>query len=389
MRNKSNLSELGIRILLLIVLCCPFIDGNVFANSAKSGEDCIDCHTEVWRSLQSKMYAHKPDRSGDCKCCHVPDRGGRGGGSEGYLDKVKWVASAASSGKEHWLEFDRAKMGATLLVETRSGKLLKVKELPLPVFDELEELPTSRMVPPTITNVRLQEVTKGVFVSATIAWETDVPADSQVFYGVDKLDQSSMLDRQPVKEHVVTLTGVFPGKTYKLKVVSANLAGNRVESAVKSVFVEIVGSAGQEKASQSGGTDLDVKVRCYRRGNNCFVIVSADQAVSVRLGIMPKKYVEVGSGEQPLVIRHLPLNTPEVTTIGICYNCHAEYKKILSHPVNVYPKRGMIIPPEYSTLPDGRISCMSCHADHASNIEFRLIKDRKEELCRGCHHDIR
>lgn len=389
MRNRSELSELGIRISFVLILSCLFMQGDVFANSAKSGEDCVDCHTEVWRSLKSKMYAHRPDSEGDCKCCHVPDRGAKGRESEAYLDKVKWVANALTPGKEHWLEFERAKTGATLLVETRSGTHLKVKELPLPTFDELEELPTSGMAPPTISNVSLLEVTKGVFVSATIVWETDVPADSQVFYGVDKLDQSSMLDRHPVTKHVITLTGVHPGKTYKLKVVSVNLAGNRVESAVKSVFIEVVGSANQEQAGQSGGIDPDVKVRFYRRGNNYFVVVSADQAMSARLGIIPKKYIEVSSGEQPRVIRHLPLNDPGVTNIGVCYSCHVEYKKILSHPVNVYPKRGMIIPPEYSTLPDGRISCMSCHANHASNIEFRLIKDRKEELCRGCHHDIR
>lgn len=389
MRKRSDLSELGVRISFVLFLGCLFITGDVFANSAKSGEDCVDCHTDVWRALQSKMYAHKPDSAGDCKYCHVPDREGRGGGGEAYLDKVKWVASAVNPGKEHWLEFERTKMGATLLVETRSGKLLKAKELPLPAFDELEELPTGRMAPPTISDVRLQEVTKGVFVSATIAWETDLPADSQVFYGVDKLDHSSMLDRQPVTKHVVTLTGVYPGKTYKFKVVSTNLAGKRVESAVKSVFVELVEPATREQAVQSAGTNPEVSVKCYRHGNNCFVVVSADQAVSVRLGIMPKKYVEVSSGEQPRVIRHLLLNNPEVTNIGICYTCHVEYKKILSHPINVYPKRGMIIPPEYSTLPDGRISCMSCHANHASNIEFRLIKDHKEELCRGCHHDIR
>lgn len=389
MSGKSVWCDLGGKIWFFLVLSCLVVQGNAFADSTKSGEDCIDCHAEVWREFNGKMYVHRPEREGDCKYCHIAVRDVKGKVSEAYLDKVKWVASGINPVKEHWLEFEDAKRGATLLVEARSGGRPKVKEFPLPPFDELEEFPTSSLLPPTISNIHLLEVTKGVFVSAAIAWETDSPADSQVFYGFDRLDQTSTLDRQLVTKHIVMLTGVQPGKTYKYKAVSVDLAGNRGESATESVLVEVTGAERQEPAERLAGTEPELKVRYYRWGNKCLVVVSADQPVSVRLGIMPKMYANGSSGEGPVVIRHLLLNTPAVTNIGICYACHAEYEKILSHPVNVYPKRGMIIPPEYATLPDGRMTCMSCHANHASNIEFRLIKDRKEELCRGCHHDIR
>lgn len=389
MRGKSDWGDWGWRILFVLVLSCLFVQGDVYANPAKSGEDCVACHTAVLRDLDGKRYVHRPEREGDCKYCHVAVQEGKGKASEAYLDKVKWVASGSNPVKEHWLEFEDGKRGALLLVEARSGGRLKLQEFPLLAFDELEALPTSSLLPPTISNVRLLEVTKGVFVSATIAWETDRPADSQVFYGFDKLDQSSMLDRQVVTNHVVMLTGVQPGKTYKYKAVSVDLAGNRGESATKSVLVEVVGAEKQgPPVDQLDGTEPELKVRCYRRGEKCLVVVSSDRPVSVRLGIMPKMYAKDNSGEESMVIRHLLLNTPAVTNIGICYACHVEYKKILSHPINVYPKRGMIIPPEYPTLPDGRMTCMSCHASHASNIEFRLIKDRKEELCRGCHQGM-
>jgi predicted CXXCH cytochrome family protein len=388
MRSKSGVSGLFGKMVYVLILSFLFAQGNVFATTAKSVEDCIDCHADVWRDLSGKTYVHRPEGNGDCKYCHVPVREGIEKGGKAYLDNIKWVARGVNPSKEHRLEFEDAKRGATLLVEARSGSHSLVKEFPLPEFGELEELRISGQVPPTISNVRLLGATRGVFVSATIAWETDSPADSQVIYGFDKLDHTSMLDSQPVTNHVVILTGVQPGKIYKYKVVSVDLAGNRVESATKSLAVENIGSESQDSAGKSGGKINELKVSCYRHGNKSFVIVTADQAVSVRLGIMPKKYVEVSSGDQPTVIRHLPLNTPAVTNIGICYSCHVEYEKILSHPVNVYPKRGMVIPPEYTTLPDGRITCMSCHANHASNIEFRLIKDRKEELCRGCHQNL-
>lgn len=389
MRGKSNWGDWGWRILFVLVLSCLLAQADLSANPAKSGEDCVGCHADVLRNINGKTYVHRPEKEGDCKYCHVAVQEESGKASEAYLNKVKWVASGINPVKEHWLEFGDAKRGATLLVEARSGGRLKLQEFSLPAFDELEEFPTSSLLPPTISNVRILEVTKGVFVSATIAWETDRPADSQVFYGFDRLDASSMLDRQAVTNHAVMLTGLQLGKTYKYKVVSIDLSGKRGESATKSMLVVVTAAEGQgTSAGRLDGTEPELKVRCYRRGEKCLVVVGADQPVSVRLGIMPKIYAKDSSGEESIVIRHLLLNTPAVTNTGICYACHVEYKKILSHPINVYPKRGMIIPPEYPTLADGRMTCMSCHASHASNIEFRLIKDRKEELCRGCHQGM-
>lgn len=386
MRRKSGWSDLATGILFILLFTTLFLREEVFAKPTVSAEDCLDCHADVWRELKSKMFIHRPDGEGDCHSCHLPAQKRKG--SDAFLDQVKWVASGSTPGREHWLEFAGSKRGATLLVEARGGGRIKTQEFSLPPFDAIEELPTSTMLPPAISDVRLVEVNRGVFVSATIAWETDTPADSQVFYGIDKLDHTSTLYSQPVRNHLVMLTGVQPGKIYKYKVVSVNLAGNRGESAVKSALFEVAGPAIQEPSGQPSGKDPEVKVRCYRGGDKIFVVVNADQAVTVRLGIMPYKRVDGSSGEEPMVIRHLLLNTPAVTNIGVCYTCHVEYERILSHPINVYPKRGMIIPPEYATLPDGRITCMSCHANHASNIEFRLIKDRKEELCRGCHRNI-
>ena len=388
MRGKSAWQGRGGNLLFVLALICLFLRADVFADQTKSAEDCLDCHAELWRAIKGKRYVHKPAGDGDCQACHVPAQVRKEKGRAASPDKVKWVAGGATPGREHWLEFAGADQGGTLLIEVRSGGRVKTQEFSLPPFVALEELPVSP-VPPAISNVRLVEVNKGVFVSATIAWETDSPADSQVFYGVDKLEQTSMLDRQPMRNHLVILTGVQPGKTYKYKVVSVDLAGNRGESPVKSAVFEAGGPANREQPVQASGKDPEVKVRCYRRGDQSFAVVGADREITVRLGIMPEKNVAVSPGKEPMVIRHLLLNTPEVTSTGVCYACHDEYKRILSHPINVYPKRGMIIPPEFPTLPDGRMTCMSCHAKHASNIEFRLIKDRKEDLCRGCHRNIK
>jgi predicted CXXCH cytochrome family protein len=71
----------------------------------------------------------------------------------------------------------------------------------------------------------------------------------------------------------------------------------------------------------------------------------------------------------------------------VCRNCH-QSQSGTTHPVNVLPPPGMIIPPEYPTLADGRITCASCHSTHSSDYEYLAIRAGKRELCVGCHKDM-
>ncbi len=75
------------------------------------------------------------------------------------------------------------------------------------------------------------------------------------------------------------------------------------------------------------------------------------------------------------------------TNISICKDCHQEIRETYSHPVNVLPPADMEIPQEYELMPDGRISCMSCHSAHGSAFRYRLVKSGKADLCRGCHRN--
>ena len=388
MDNTRCFGKVCLAILLLLVVSILSPTPGISGDSSVTPDNCRACHDDVWRDILGRKYIHRPVMEGDCKYCHIAVKENAASRREAYINKVVWVARDANKSSEHWLEIDGSKRGATLLVESRSDGGFSAKEFPLPPLDELAELPASDLKPLSVSNVRLLEVSKGVFVSATIAWETTHQANSQIFYGVDKLDQRSPQDSQYTTNHVVTLTDVKLGKTYKYKVVSLDVAGNRSESEVRTMVVEVLASKKETPASSHDLKEPEVSVRYFRKGEKCIVALSSEQMVSVALGILPKKYEHDQPAEGAKVIRHLPLNSPEVTNTGICYSCHIEYKKVLTHPINVFPKRGMVIPPEYATLPDGRISCMSCHVTHASNVEFRLVKANKRELCRGCHKDI-
>lgn len=383
------LNSVGRLVLICLVAGC-FFPRSVFSGSSPvSAENCIStCHDDVWRDIQNKRYIHQPVRQKDCKYCHAALNGDSEEKRQVYSNIIKWLARSVSPSQEHWLEIDDAKRGATLLVESRWPGGMSAREFPLPAFDELESFPVGDPQSLKILNPRVLEVSKGIFVSVVIGWETDRPADSQVFYGLDKPDQRSMLDGQYTMRHSVALTGVKPGKTYKYQVVSIDVAGNRSESNVQSMVTDVAQGEKHGKAVERISKEPEITVRYYRKDTKCIVVVGADRDVSVAIGILPKKYEKDNSESGVKVVRHLQLNSPEGTNTGVCYNCHVEYKKILTHPINVYPKPGMVIPPEYSTLPDGRISCMSCHAVHASNVEYRVIKANKRDLCRGCHRDM-
>lgn len=72
-------------------------------------------------------------------------------------------------------------------------------------------------------------------------------------------------------------------------------------------------------------------------------------------------------------------------SISICTICHPGFTGRGNHPVKIHPSIKVKIPDDYPTDSDGKISCITCHANHASNFEFRTIKPCDRALCVGCH----
>jgi len=61
----------------------------------------------------------------------------------------------------------------------------------------------------------------------TITWATDVPADSQVQYGVTPAyGSTTVLDRTLVTSHSVTITGLARKTQYHFQVVSKDASGD-------------------------------------------------------------------------------------------------------------------------------------------------------------------
>lgn len=88
--------------------------------------------------------------------------------------------------------------------------------------------------------------------------------------------------------------------------------------------------------------------------------------------------------------------TPLVGSAGTCYSCHKTEEKGgqffepgVSHPVNVPPPPGMVIPKELgTTLVKGLgevITCVTCHDPHSKKPGFLKLPMQGDKLCVACH----
>jgi RNA polymerase subunit RPABC4/transcription elongation factor Spt4 len=89
--------------------------------------------------------------------------------------------------------------------------------------------------PPKITQVKIVNMVSAISsASATVTWQTDEPATSQVHYGTSinyGTAQPSETDTTLVKDHEVMLQGLSPQSTFHYKVISRDADGNEASSA--------------------------------------------------------------------------------------------------------------------------------------------------------------
>jgi hypothetical protein len=80
----------------------------------------------------------------------------------------------------------------------------------------------------------------------------------------------------------------------------------------------------------------------------------------------PSELIEIN------IPNHPPMRSRKIISILVCLNCHKDFTHPGNHPVNIHLPEGVAIPDEISINPDGSISCVTCHASHASDYEYRM-----------------
>lgn len=400
--NRARRGRKKILLGVLLLLSGAFYGAaQPEARNGEAREDCQSCHPEVYNDIANKPFVHRPELEQKCGVCHLdaaearaPDKTVVAGKS---LQGMQWVAKNLGKSREHWLKLGQDLAGQSVLVrvEGEDGRVRQVTEK-VPELSRLAEA-GGEQATMTIEQPEVISVQRGVLLSATVAWKTGKVSDSVVYYGETGPGNATPVDGRLTRQHEVVITGLAPARTYRFVAASTDTAGNTVRSqemtfsTARPFARESADTAAKKAASQP----LGMEKAFYRGRGHVLLHVAATEPVSVMVGSAEpseERGTAVRREARPgsrLPARHPSMVDRYTLTVTVCLNCHPATKGVVSHPVNVYPKNGMVIPGDYPTLPDGRVSCMSCHVAHAGHYQYRLPKPTKKALCVGCHKNFR
>lgn len=363
---------------------------------------CNDCHEADLAGDASRIYLHSPFALEQCGKCHVaekPESTAVKDKSAASLDlkKINWLADTGMVDTSHVFLLPGDSVRNNLVVDLREadGQFTR-QEMTVPSPAGLAEVtdPGKKAV---ISEVQVLKVERGVFLSATIGWRTDTLTYAQVRYGEQALTQVFKPGTRLGRRHVVVLQSLKPDRTYLFTVVATDLFG-RSESTEPMEFSTSNPYQVPTPAASSGNppqerTEGEVAGSFKRFGKDYLLELSLSHPAAVYVGSNGKARQQslpetrTVSATSPEEASHKALNSPAMISMKACRTCHNK-QSTATHPVNVYPKPGMTVPPEYPTLPDGRITCGSCHISHSSEYEYLSRKRGKRELCVGCHKDM-
>ena len=375
-----------------------------FAATALAPFQCLDCHEDMLNADLAKKNVHPPYRQRKCVTCHINNQVQKSPLSDqqnGFSPEdqasqhIQWLVKGLQVASTHWFVVPKDSMATDLFIGGEDARnKIWLKKLPLPPWKELKELKND-LAPPLIKNVKVESIQRGIFISALIRWSTDEYANSRIAYGNKALDSYSAPDDQYVTEHQMLLMGLKANLQYQFAVISSDIFGNKAVSATFTLSTAEAKTASMVSPESSNvfNSGQTYSSELFRHENSFLIKIVAEKPGVLSLGtnihpLAAKLASRRDAMVEMLGEEHASLKNKRDTDIQLCYTCHMEYTKALSHPIGVLPKKGMVIPAGYPVLPDGRVSCVSCHERHASNNKNRMIKPTNREVCIGCHKEM-
>ncbi|MDQ7065075.1 MAG: PQQ-dependent sugar dehydrogenase [candidate division KSB1 bacterium] len=145
----------------------------------------------------------------------------------------------------------------------------------------------------TILDFAIENITD---TSATLSWKTNLAAQSQVFLWLDTLAVDTLQSAADTTQHTFALTGLWPNRTYTLRVLSF-LADGSDTTAVDTAFTTLTGG---HVVFENVQTIFDRNcVRCHQGTN-------APADLSLKAGQAYDNIVNVPSSEVPQYLRIHP-----------------------------------------------------------------------------------
>ena len=394
------------RLLLLVfsVLIFALLPNNdAFAASSKKDpalKECLKCHNQAFEQDLLKRYVHRPFADRKCLTCHVdakdsPPIADQQSSDQQARAKIRWLSmSPASTEKYTFLLPAKSAPGKILIDAKAPGKSPFYQSLTIPAVSSMAKAENDQ-TPPRITDIKA-DVRQGILIDSVINWQTDEKTNATLRYGIEDMGQTIEEKCCFTTDHKLTLPGLKKGSTYQVAITCQDIFGNSTTSPIfRFSTADISPLPAPASGNQSAGSGkIAIKNNFFTTNDkNVILELTANQPVSITLGISDDE-----PAERPTILiksvqsadtteEHTPLANKKYSSMTICTTCHQAFNQQKSHPVNILPREKTKIPPEYPTLPDGRISCMTCHINHAANLEYRLIKSSRKELCLGCHPD--
>lgn len=371
-------------------------------DNAAAAPACLSCHQDTYENAMTEFSVHLPFYQENCTVCHIDDAASQssalGRNDRAVLTEnaspgqLKWLGKSSSPLAEHWFVVPADSINGFLYVETRdSGNTPSRSRLELATG--MPEVSDDR-TPPTIMDLKVHKIERGIYIAATIGWRTDEVADSSVIYGTGQRNASSY-DDQFTKSHQVTIVGLKANTLYTVAAVSEDIFGNRTESApiVLSTADATVEPQTGDSAEDKSAEPLRFTKQIVKAQDNYVVKVSASRPTHMAIGTHlrgqntgPDRSVDRASR-----IRsnrgHGSMKTSATETVALCLSCHRNYNGPSSHPVNISLQPDMLAAADYPLSSEGKITCLTCHNPHAAALKNLLRKSAERQLCIGCHRD--
>ena len=382
--NKSPFFFIFLRIAALVFLLAP---ANI---QAADPENCMECHKGYADAELKKTFIHKPFLQKKCLFCHSPDWVDNAAESDGkaqFPRETKKLGSGDNQTQVHLFSIPEELAPKILFIEAKYGtnKIFRTK-LRIPPFNTLKKNLSSDTIPPKIFDIQVVEVQRSNLVTAKIKWQTDKLASATLYYGTGNPDKYSTKPVGYKSEHSIELYTLVPDKTYNFLVRVEDIYGNARESTVYSFSTDKSFTIDEVERKADSQAPMHLNSDIYRSDDNYLVRLKATKPVSIEIATydMPSfSLLKKRSNETP--VNHIPLKNIYETNLLMCETCHRASNDNFSHQVHSRAKLGSNIPAEYSRLPNGQISCLTCHLQHASKNQFHLRESSGRKLCIGCH----
>jgi predicted CXXCH cytochrome family protein len=235
---------------------------------------------------------------------------------------------------------------------------------------------------PTISDFRVEELRKGIFYSASLAWDTNEHSISTLEYGFPGASLIQISNKnQYVTDHRITVGGLLPGRNYIFRAISKDPFGNTSRSEGLTVEVKVPFSS---KIVESDAWPSVRGVRVLKIGQKTALLWKSNKKTTAVLDIGQAMERDERSRGGP----HWPgFAEFQFRGIDACLSdgCHkGRIHRKGSHPTGRLIWKKAKKPVDMPLYEGDVMLCVTCHTPHSGDHKFRL-RMTELDLCTACH----